>query len=59
MYPSWIQSYVLHGVDIQQFSCPENVRKVIAGQLGEDIVSPASRFESGYFKGKKACVGAK
>ena len=30
--------FMLHNVDIQQFSCPENVREVIADQLGEDIV---------------------
>lgn len=35
---------MLHNVDIQQFSCPENVREVIADQLGEDIVSPGSQL---------------
>ena len=42
--------FMLHNVDMQQFSCPENVREVIADQLGEDIVSPGSQFEIGYFK---------
>ena len=45
--------FMLHNVDMQQFSCPENVREVIADQLGEDIVSPGSQFEIGYFKGNK------
>ncbi len=45
--------FMLHNVDVQQFSCPEKARRVIAGQLGEDIVSPANLFEMGYFKGNK------
>jgi len=37
--------FMLHNVDVKQFSCPENVREVIAGRLGEEIVLPASNFE--------------
>lgn len=36
--------FTLHNVDVKQFSHPENVREVIAGQLGEEIASPASYF---------------
>ena len=48
---------MLHNVGIQQFSWPENVREVIADQLGEYIVSPESQsqLEICYFKGNK-CV---
>ena len=45
--------FMLHNVDVQQLSRPEDVREVIADQLGEDIVSSASHFEIGYFKGNK------
>lgn len=44
--------FMLHNVDVKQFSCPGNAREVIAGQLGEEIVSPASYFWNRLFQWK-------
>ena len=44
---------MLHNVEVQHFSCPGSMREGITNQLGEDIVSCATLFEIGYFKGNK------